>query len=94
MNFKHENGISHYQDGEMRVGYILHKNDHGVLSINTVFVNDEFRNQGIASQMMHSFYDYIKENNIKVLPICPYAVTWFKRNKDKQDILIDSYKNE
>lgn len=61
-----------------------------IVNINHVFVATSLRGQGIASELMHKVYDEIKKRGLKVLPTCPYAIAWFKRNKDKQDILLDA----
>lgn len=94
MKFIHEKGIIHYLEGENKLGYFKVITNGDIITINTVFVYEEYRNKGIASQMMKEFYNYLKQKSQTVIPVCPYAVTWFKRNKDKVDILDPAYKSE
>lgn len=58
-----------------------------VADINRVFTSSKQRGKGLAKIVMDGLYDYLKENNLKVVPTCPYAVVYFKRYKDKQDVL-------
>lgn len=64
-----------------------------VVDINHTFVTPELRGRGIAGMLMNSFYDYVKEKGYKVVATCPYAVTWFERHKERQDVLLDIEKN-
>lgn len=59
-------------------------------NINKVFVDESLRGQGMASKAMHEVYNHFKLNNIKTIATCPYAVSWFEKNVDKQDILVES----
>jgi len=89
MQLIQEKDQSYYLENGDKKAYILHPEKNGVLTIKTVFVNEELRGQGLASKTMHDLYDYCKRNNLKVIALCPYAVMWFKRNKDKRDILVE-----
>ena len=39
--------------------------------------------------VLDGLYDYLKENNIKAIPTCPYAVTYFERYQEKRDVLVE-----
>lgn len=58
-----------------------------VINVDHTFVTKDLRGQGIASKLMNEVYDYAKEEGFTAVASCPYAVAWFKRNKDKQDIV-------
>jgi len=62
----------------------------GLYNIKSVFVDTSLRGQGVAALMMEAVYKHIKEEKKMTIATCPYAVTWFDRNKDKQDILQES----
>jgi predicted GNAT family acetyltransferase len=55
--------------------------------INRTFVDPSLRGQGVANDLLVMAYESIKNQGLKAVPTCSYAVTWFKRNKDKHDIL-------
>lgn len=58
-----------------------------VINVNHTFVTPSLRGKGVASQLMQEVYNHAKENNYTVVNTCPYAVAWFKRHKDKVDVL-------
>lgn len=52
--------------------------------ITKVYVDEEYRGQGIAGKLMNAVVEYANENNIKLEATCPYAISWFeKNNKEK-----------
>lgn len=61
--------------------------EKNVVNIDHTFVATELRGQGIASKLMNEVYNYVKEKGYTAVASCPYAVAWFKKNKDKQDIV-------
>lgn len=65
------------------------KKDDFVIDINRVFTATEKRGLGLAKTLMDGLYLYVKKNNLKVIPTCPYAIAYFERYKDKQDVLVN-----
>lgn len=39
------------------------------------------RGRGAAGELMKGIVEIAKAENLHLVPICPYAVTWMKRNK-------------
>lgn len=60
--------------------------DH-LVEINRTYVDSSLRGQGVANKLLEAAYQQLKEQNYKVIPTCSYALAWFKRSIDKQDIL-------
>lgn len=58
-----------------------------VINVDHTFVDPSLRGQGIASTLMKEVYNYAKEQGYTAVASCPYAVVWFKKNRDKQDII-------
>ncbi len=63
--------------------------DETRVDITHVYVDESLRGQGIASHLMVLAYDYIKSKGLKIVAKCPYAISWFKKNEDHQDIVIN-----
>lgn len=61
----------------------------GVVNINRTFVDATLRGGGVAAKLLNLAYDHIKAQGLKARPTCSYAVSFFKRNEEKQDILAD-----
>lgn len=70
--------------GEIGFSYI----DESIISIDHTYVNESYRGQGIASKLMVKAIEYAKENNLKIKPVCSYAVSFFQKNFEYQDMLI------
>lgn len=59
-----------------------------VVEINHTFVDESLRGQGVAGKLIEAAYQEIKNSGRKAVPSCSYAVSWFEKNADKQDILL------
>ena len=65
-----------------------HRDDKRV-NITHVFVDESLRGKGIASHLMELAYGYIKGRGLLIVAKCPYAIEWFKKYPDYQDIVIN-----
>jgi predicted GNAT family acetyltransferase len=63
--------------------------DETRVNVDHVYVDQSLRGQGIASKLMFLAYEYIKSKNLLIVAKCPYAISWFKKNEDFQDIVIN-----
>ncbi|MGE4571781.1 MAG: GNAT family N-acetyltransferase [Candidatus Izemoplasmatales bacterium] len=63
--------------------------DQSRVDITHVFVVPELRGQGVASELMLRAYQFIKSQDLKIVAKCPYAISWFKKHPDYQDIVIN-----
>jgi len=59
----------------------------GVVVIDHTYVDPSLRGQGIANQLMKKVYEHCKRLEYKVVAKCAYAVVWFKKNKECNDII-------
>ncbi|PKK96193.1 MAG: N-acetyltransferase [Tenericutes bacterium HGW-Tenericutes-3] len=75
------------EKGKMIVNATFPFIEDGVVVVDHTFVDPSLRGQGIASQLMHEVYNYSKQKGYKVVATCPYAVVWFKKHKECNDIL-------
>ncbi|WP_244518655.1 GNAT family N-acetyltransferase [Parapedobacter composti] len=49
--------------------------------------NPAFSGQGVGKGLVMAAVDFARENQFKILPLCPYAKTVFERNADIRDVL-------
>ncbi|TCN27097.1 GNAT family N-acetyltransferase [Mesobacillus foraminis] len=61
--------------------------DENTLSIDHTYVSEELRGQGIAKQLVEKVIDKARGENKKIIPICSYAQTLLKDNKNYEDVL-------
>ena len=67
-------------DGDISIGFIYGfiKHEKGelvhdtVAHIDALYVSDGYRGKGIASDLIHTFYDWCKNNDVKFVTICVY----------------------
>ncbi|WP_274475502.1 GNAT family N-acetyltransferase [Mangrovimonas aestuarii] len=51
-------------------------------------VGDEIRGQGVGYQLLEFLVDYMRENNIKAIPLCPFTKAAFNKKPEYRDRLI------
>jgi hypothetical protein len=57
------------------------------LAITYVEAPMALRGTGAAGRFMEALADHARRNDVKLVPICGYAVAWFRRHRDWQDVL-------
>lgn len=89
MNFiVEENEIYLLDENNNKIAFIkFPKVKDSIVNITSTYVSDVLRGQGIAGKLIALLYDELKRTNRKAIPTCSYAVNWFNKNVDKQDIL-------
>ena len=54
--------------------------DSNMIVIDRTFVNDDYRGQGIAAQLVDRVVKMAREENKKIIPRCPFAKGMLERN--------------
>lgn len=50
-------------------------------------VKDAFNGQGVGKKMVLAAVEYARENNLKIIPLCPFAKAMFDKMKEIRDVL-------
>ncbi|PZR21734.1 MAG: GNAT family N-acetyltransferase [Flavobacterium psychrophilum] len=50
-------------------------------------VDPAFNGKGVGKQMLYKIVEKARENNIKIIPLCPFAASVFRKEEDIQDVL-------
>ncbi|MGN0002402.1 MAG: GNAT family N-acetyltransferase [Sphingobacterium composti] len=50
-------------------------------------VNENQKGKGIGKILLSKAVDYARENNIKIIPLCPFAKSVFDKDVDIRDVL-------
>lgn len=77
------------EDGLLLAEVTFPVRDEKRVDVNHVYVDESLRGQGIASDMMLEAYNFIKGKDLKIVAKCPYAISWFKKHPEYQDIVIN-----
>ncbi|MDE5714896.1 MAG: N-acetyltransferase [Anaeroplasmataceae bacterium] len=84
---KEKNRISFLEDGKELAFISFPDIDPKTVVIKTTYVDDTLRGQGIAKKLMEEAYLVIKSSNRKAILECSYAIEYFRKNIEKQDIV-------
>ena len=76
----YKNRIAVIDNGE-EIGEVTFPERDGVYVINHTYVDDRFRGQGIASEMVRRAVEEIERRNGSVKATCSYALLWLARNR-------------
>tara|TARA_R110000868_G_scaffold139534_1_gene354454 strand:- start:1163 stop:1435 length:273 start_codon:yes stop_codon:yes gene_type:complete len=73
------------ENGE--VAFADYRLSDGQISIPYVESPVALRGTGAAGRLMEGVVTHARERELKIVPICGYAVSWFKRHPEHQSIL-------
>lgn len=59
----------------------------GLISADNTEVKPELSGQGLAKELVLTLIDYAREENLKIIPVCSYVVSFFKKNVAYHPIL-------
>ncbi|WP_223067284.1 GNAT family N-acetyltransferase [Paenibacillus caui] len=65
------------------ISYIL---DGDTMTIDHTFVSEELRGQKVGEQLVRKAVHYARENGLKIVPACSYALALFRRHKEYADV--------
>ncbi len=75
------------EEREYEVEYEYSK--EGDVIITHTYVHPDLRGQGIAAQLLETLSRWAEEEKKRIIPLCSYAVTFYRRHRDFQHLLSD-----
>ena len=76
--------VNEKEIGEMTYKFI---NDN-VIDINHTYINQNYRGKDLGLKLVKAAADYMRKNNIKAIPSCPYVEKVFKENSQYTDLIV------
>jgi hypothetical protein len=73
------------EDGQ--VAFATYRRTGDAVTIPHVEAPPELRGKGTAGRLMEGITVLARERGLKIVPKCPYAIAWFRRHPDAQDVL-------
>ena len=70
-----------------RLVFANYRTHDGRYVLNHVEADPELRCTGAAARLMEAIVAHARANNLKLVPRCPYAVTWFARHPEASDLI-------
>jgi uncharacterized protein len=76
---------------ELKVGdhmaFAEYEKDGSTLSLTYVFAPEPLRGSGAAGRLMEGLSAMAGIKGQKIIPVCPYAVAWYKRHPQFHNLL-------
>jgi predicted GNAT family acetyltransferase len=87
------NAVKHRLELEMDAGiaFIDYKLVHNKLFLIHTEVPEELEGKGIGNAIVQKALMYASENNLKVVPICPFVQSFLKKHKEWDDIVVSDH---
>ena len=73
-----ENGLTVFADYREHDGHFI---------LTHVEADPALRGTGAAARLMEAIVGHARAHDLKLVPRCPYAVAWFRRHPDAQDVV-------
>lgn len=77
---------------EVRIGNRTAFTEYNVAGNNIVFshteVPREFEGQGIGKKLVETALDYARDNELKIIPLCPFVAAFIRRNPEYQPFVV------
>ena len=68
-------------DNSEEIGEVTFPERDGVYNINHTYVDDRYRGQGVASELVRRAVEEIESRGGKLKATCSYAALWLARNR-------------
>ena len=89
MEIKH--GTNKFYVGEDEQNFLAQmtyvSSGENLMIIDHTEVTDELRGQNVGKLLVESGVNYARENNLKVVPLCPFAKVLIDKTPEYQDVL-------
>jgi predicted GNAT family acetyltransferase len=74
-------------DGNILAEMTYTKPSEQKMIIDHTEVSDELRGKNVGAQLVHTAVDFARTHNIKIIPLCPFASSVFKKKPEYADVL-------
>ena len=75
-------------DKQDKIAYVLFpKIDEKIVVIRTTYVSEELRGLRIASKLLESTCEVLRQYKLKAIVECSYAKRWFQEHTEYEDVL-------
>lgn len=94
LNKKNHGAFNLYEDGA-KIGEMVVSIQKDRLTVYHTEVDESVAGKGYAKLLLNAVVSHVKENNQKVIPLCPYVHAQFKKNPEEYNaIWLKHYDNE
>jgi predicted GNAT family acetyltransferase len=73
--------------GNQRATLEYRSNKEGKIFLSHTEVPPNLQGQGIGSALVKHVFDYIRENNMRIIPVCPFVKAYLRKHPDEQKLI-------
>ncbi len=70
-------------ESDRKIGEMALRIENGIMTVFHTEVAPEAEGKGYAGQLLAAMVDHARNNQLKVVPLCPYVQMQFRRHPDK-----------
>jgi predicted GNAT family acetyltransferase len=74
-------------DGSIGAELFYHIDSKGNMVIEHTEVGKKFEGKGVGKRLVTTAVEYARTQGMKIIPLCPYANSVFKRTPEWQDLI-------
>jgi predicted GNAT family acetyltransferase len=78
-------GAFFIEEGGKRVAEMVISISGNNLTVYHTEVSEALKGKGVSTMLLETMVKYVRDNNLKVIPLCPYVNVQFKRHHEKYD---------
>ncbi|MBL7856658.1 MAG: N-acetyltransferase [Cyclobacteriaceae bacterium] len=88
LELKATKGSFYIEENGTRVGEMTFSKAGSVkIIIDHTEVSDALRGKGTGKQLVQAAVEYARKNNLKIIPLCPFAKSVFEKVSEFRDVL-------
>lgn len=76
------------QEGSILAELVYTKPSAGKMIIEHTEVDESLSGKGVGLQLVHTAVEYARIQNLKIIPLCPFAKSVFDKKKEFGDVLL------
>lgn len=76
------------QDGAMLAEMVYTKPSEDKMIIEHTEVDDSLAGKGVGKQLLSAAVEYARKQNLKIIPLCPFAKSVFDKVEEIRDVLL------
>lgn len=81
--------VSNDEDDEVILAEMVYTMpSHDKMIIEHTEVSEELKGQNVGYQLVKTAVDYARAHNIKIIPLCPFANSVFRKKPEFADVLV------
>lgn len=69
--------------------YVEYTKEDDVINLYHTFTHPVLRGKGLAAQVVRAALEFIKKNNLKVIPTCSYVQSFISKNNEYNELIAE-----